>query len=83
MKPSGKYATRDEDNIVTLYAGLAAQRLLNPSASNDNAIHDDEAVEDILPMLPRQDFDALKDFARRQRWLSERTSKPSKRLPRP
>jgi len=53
--------TKDEDNIVALYSGIAAQRLLSPTASEEDARHDYAIIDDIIAFLPKQDFIALKE----------------------
>jgi hypothetical protein len=61
-----KIVTRDEDNIVALFAGIAAQRLLNPSASDEEARHDYPAIDDIISFLPKQDSGVLKERLRKK-----------------
>jgi len=48
----------NEDNIVTLYAGFAAQRLLNQTALVEDAARDIKTAESILKSLSVQDHDA-------------------------
>ena len=45
---SWRLVPSDEDGIVALYAGIAAQHLLNPQASEDEARLDYQAIDTIL-----------------------------------